>query len=547
MEYTFINELTQKVAAHQQLLSKGLEPLEGQNIINAFSELRSLQAASGTYPDLSNPGLIQIYECLEKNKFIIRRSDTEFLVNTQKIHSLEFDQLISQFSGPELETPLSVQEQLNLKLRFRGEKFNVSIGTFEKINVSSNEFLKRINMKDVNESILEGRCVPQFVFAGKATRLGMGALFGLSIQDIIDTYCQSHPVARDLELKIKDQSCLRYDLTLGQRICLQYRYCLERLATSCGYSVSECLMNQLIIIHVGEEDFKGFSRVFKEADFFGFHPENVIFVVQKNYPAFTYRNNTLCALEDLPRYPYGHGQTLSQLLLPNTGIRFGESGFETYKESIYSILRKKNARMFMARRINDLTCMDNACLDTSRIGFGLEKMRQGHHVIVELVSNPEGQKGGAWLKWKDGKRHHEFLLETINAGTPTLRSALSDLQDDYFVRHGSGAPYNKFSQMYSLESLDFLNRSGLHQNLRLRNEGYTLESTSGDITWIDGVNAAGFMVVENGKDSVIHDFKDIGNIGEAIRIALQQESQPGFESLVKQYIHKRNHHDESDE
>ena len=140
-------------------------------------------------------------------------------------------------------------------------------------------------------------------------------------------------------------------------------------------------------------------------------------------------------------------------------------------------------------------------------------MEGGSHLVAELVSNPDRQKGGNAVRRK--ATGQDVLLETPNTqGSPVL----SDLIDR-LAR--IGAPYNRFRLIYRISGIRPVIAEGLGTNVRYKDGFFTVELVTGDLTQSEKSHAVFF---QKSPEEVIHDFKGFGNLPEALGFAARQES-----------------------
>ncbi len=451
--------------------------------------------------------------------------------------------------------------------------------------------------------LMEGGYAPQLIYAGAATRLGLGGIIDIDgadvarkivedlenfkaknnkpgtlkevLQDISNTYDNTNPKATEdllkefcpqmiykmfinqkankdmakdekkafLEQLVKDlegyeafvSGDKNFNLSFGERQLLQMRLFYENLAKKYGKNPAEVLARQTFIIHLSENTAQENIDTFVKANFFGFKPENMIFVIQDTFHTFV-KNEKEDFVESTTSstYPYGHGYTLLQLNEARAS-QFGDG--KVLEGTVKDYLKQKGVKIFGATRINDLTRISEEAISVPRITHAMKEIAKGHKVVVELVGNPAKQKGGAWLQWLQDKtgKSHAFLLETMNADTPAWKEALAQLYKQFEAEYNTGVPYNKFAQIYDIDSLNEL-KDGLNPSLRVRgNEGLSLEWVSGDFTWKEGVNASAFQFAENGKDALIHDFKAPKNLKEALGFIQTQDNNSDFERLAAEY------------
>jgi hypothetical protein len=146
-------------------------------------------------------------------------------------------------------------------------------------------------------------------------------------------------------------------------------------------------------------------------------------------------------------------------------------------------------------------------------------------VVIELVANPAGQKGGNWVRLR--KSDHCFLIEGMNAK--------ADGWPDFLERH-RGAPYNAFRNLYHGSGLQaILAKDSLPDHLRIRKlpsgggkgpkVGLYLESVTGDITQLPAARAAAFRRDEREE---IHDLKELKDLPDGMDFVRAQDQDEEF-------------------
>jgi len=339
-------------------------------------------------------------------------------------------------------------------------------------------------------------------------------------------------------------------LKLGERQLIQYYVFLQNLAQRESKDFQKVLENHRLVIHVNDDIEEDVKRDLLKNNFYGFKPSNILIVRQPVLPLYVVdQAGNVVAAPTNEKYVYGHGYATEQLKLAEQSYWIDANGvIHNVKESVISTVKANGALYMGTHRINDLTRLT---LDTTVDGFSydivdLDKlalsiylMDNGYNISVELVDNPEGQKGGLWLE--DAVR--SFLLEGMNTKgddekAKMLQAKLTELTREVQGRGLGGIPYNAFRLVYKLSDeggvpgLDSVLADGLPNSIRTRKtkDGKTyiqLELVTGDITRQSNARARGIMR----KSELIHDFKEPKNLIEALRF-MQQDSSPAFRTAV---------------
>jgi glycogen debranching enzyme len=399
--------------------------------------------------------------------------------------------------------------------------------------------------KRARDGILRGRVVMEFIFAGAATRLGLGPMYGADLKAVADVIAGrpaavSEAVRKRILQKVAElpedvrtsvgsaaaEGGPLFNLGLGTRQILQYRLELERLAREAGEDPGALLARTPLVVHVNEEVWEDVRRDFVENGFFGFDPANVLFVEQPVYRGYRYEDGALELNEASDALPLGHGHGLLQLAQAGEAVRLDAAGRPAPVEgSVIDELERRSVQALVAHRINDMTMWTGDVLDADRVAMMLHAMDRGHNVVVELVGNPGKQKGGNAIRHEHEGVTVDMLIETSNTkGSERLTAFLDE-------RAKQGAPYNAFRNGYKLSALRELLSDGLPANLRYKNGHFYVELVSGDVTQKPAAKAVFFQ--KSGE--LIHDFKEFKNLPEALAYLAAQDAQPEMQARAAAY------------
>jgi phosphomannomutase len=348
--------------------------------------------------------------------------------------------------------------------------------------------------------LLSGDYVPQFIFAGAATRLNRGPMYNLDIWDIA------------FELGKAKPEDAKYHMGMGPRQIVAYRLALEELARQNGASVQDVLARQKMIVNVNADIEQIVLDDFIKNNFYGFRPENVYFITQPTFHGFKFQNGSLEFDAQSPTVPYGHGHNFMQLGEKGQAFILGTDGSRHYlNDSILS--QFSDSVLIGSHRINDLTKLSkDSVISVDKLAFAISKIEHGFDVVAELVDNPNKQKGGNALK--NTRTRKSFLIEASNVkGNPGLVSLLDEAGK-------IGAPYNAFRLVYGVGKLKKILAEPLPFNLRFKDGYFYLEAVTGDMTQMPQTNAA-FM--SSGEQ--IHDFKEPKNMDDALKYLQQSDNQ----------------------
>ncbi|MCX7940407.1 MAG: hypothetical protein N2555_01365, partial [Endomicrobia bacterium] len=218
-------------------------------------------------------------------------------------------------------------------------------------------------------------------------------------------------------------------------------------------------------------------------------------------------------VEGSAKLPYGHGYATAQLKKSLSAFKLTKAGAKRQlKTPVLDLLIRRGVRYVGTHRVNDLTKflvenvdeLQGSVLEIDKLAYAIYQIEENNrNVVVELVENPAGQKGGNMFEYV-GK---QFLVETLNAkGVDKLR--------ELFDKAGElKTPYNAFRLIYDAKSLGKLLDKGLPYNLRFKDGYFYLEAVTGDITQLEGANVVGYKKA----GELIHDFKELKNLEEAIK------------------------------
>lgn len=340
-------------------------------------------------------------------------------------------------------------------------------------------FVERL--KSAERTILEGNYVLRLLGAGKATRLNRGAMWAIDIGEVIEE-------GSDLDVN-QD-----YTFGMGPRQLIAYRLLIESLAQRNGFDQMEALNNQKLIIHLNDEVESLALNDLLEQDFYGFNPNNIYFINQPEFLGYSLRYGMELEQSDVSKpLVYGHGDNVAQLAAPNETYQIDRKGNKTYLS--IDVLSLLGERYVATHRINDMTKFTSGTVvDVEKLALSMHLQEQGSKVVIDLVENPNKQKGGtAIMNVSTGRK---FLFEGLAAkGSEALTELINKLGDE-------GAPYNSFRDLHRADTLrQLITTHDLKKYLRVKDGYLYLESVTGDLTQFDDANVT---FVEGG---VIQDFK----------------------------------------
>jgi len=388
------------------------------------------------------------------------------------------------------------------------------------------------------ELLLSGGYAPQFLFSGAATRLGLGSMYVVDLRTLAEEIrSRRHGLVLEsfeglpqpFRSAITGAPVPRFSLGLGPRQLLEYRSRLETLAAAAGVSPERAVRAAAFVLHLGQRSEEAVLDDLVENDFYGFDPDKALFLTQPMGHGLLFKEGGLVQDPESVRLPAGHGYPMAQLFQRGTGFRLDAAGRRRPLDgTVEEELRRLGVKLLGSHRVNDLDRLEAAAADPVRLGLGLELMGDlddpgsGHNFIVELVDNPKNQKGGFWKR--DKRTGIKALAESMNLKTPELAAFSGSLKN---------APYNSFRNLYKLSSLgEVLSGSGFFTPfVRFRGGRLYPETITGEATGYPGFRTEAFRLA----GQLIHDFKELSDLPEALDFASRQESVPAFAALAEKY------------
>ena len=380
-----------------------------------------------------------------------------------------------------------------------------------------NNFKSSVNFQpfraQATKVLLDGNYVPQFIFAGAATRLGRGEMYPLDIWDI----------AKEKQ-KIGESDGV-YKIGMGPRQIIAYRMALEREAGKAGLDRKEVLLRQKMIFNINENVAETVLRDMQENNFYGFNRENILFIIQPIFLGMKLEGGQMTVAPESNAIPSGHGYATMQLKEKGQAFRLTAAGQREILTEQSALDTLRDDMFIGTHRINDLTRLtSDSIMDIDKLAMQMYELSRGNNVVAELVANPGKQKGGTALK--NTQTGQSFLLETSNAkGSPELTALLNEAGE-------KGAPYNAFRLLYQVMTFKDLSKGNLPNNLRVKDGYIYAEAVTGDITQKSDAKAVFFTTGEE-----IHDFKEEKNIEDAVGFLRQQDQEiqknPEIKALVE--------------
>jgi hypothetical protein len=398
---------------------------------------------------------------------------------------------------------------------------------------------------DAEARLLSGEYIPQFVYAGAATRLLQDfeevlgqkldplpyRMYGLDLWDVVRRM-QSLDEAALLRLfesqKVADPRRMidrlkavrvpdgARSLGMGPRQVVAYGALLRELAKKNGEKPSAVLKRQRPVFHINEEIADSVLKDFAANGYYGFDRSKVVFIIQPIFKGYRLDDAGVARADESPALPFGHGYAAAQLKYSDAFTVGARGEHRPLAKPFLDEMIAADAEsrfVISTHRINDATKFTTGrVVDLDNLALSLRLLEEGHGVTIELVGNPNKQKGGNNIRFKGERR--SFLIETSNSkGSPELTSVLDEAAK-------TNAPYNAFRLTSTPAAYKKLLDIGIRYNLRFKNGYFYLESVTGDLTQIPESHSVAIQK----KGELIHDFKQLANLLDAIEFVTKQDS-----------------------
>jgi len=383
--------------------------------------------------------------------------------------------------------------------------------------------------------ILDGKYGVEFFFAGAATRLrnSLERVLGKErAQKLAGPmyFVDIWAIAEALGYKLPEYALK--GVGMGPRQFLQLNTVLTQLALQAGVEPREVLSKQKIILHINSGIEERVRRDLVEHNFYGFNPQNIIFVVQPVLPGFKIEKDQVIPVVESPKYPYGHGYAFQQLLTSGVSYYIDRENRATYLDrNALEFLENSGVEILAMGRINDLTKFTSQILDIDKISFALRLIEQGYNIVTEIVYNPQQQKGGFFFK--DMQSGKQFFLEGLSLNTPELEQRVEELREKVSKEASPSLPNSVSRTYFEIHGLQNILSENLPLNLRIRGRGCLYpELLWGDVTRSRYAKTAGIMKGEE----FIQDFKELKDLSLAVNYLSVQDANSRFREITFTFI-----------
>jgi hypothetical protein len=274
--------------------------------------------------------------------------------------------------------------------------------------------------------------------------------------------------------------------------------------------LSQVFQNMKLIISVSD-DIKSIYDIFLNASkltgrrFFGFRPENVVFVDGGYGSGFEFNKESgLFEPAKNSKTSWNHGFAFAELawaawpqayILTGDRTLSGEPIIRPISDSVFYYALKRGAEYSSIHRVNDLILLHpDMALDIDMFGAFLNlAQNSGINLYMEMMANPTGQKGG-WALTKDGT--YLTLFETL--ATKDSQGDISRRMDEIAkiapkIGAHKGIPYNRLYGYFDIkEVIRALISDDMPLSIKRDKKNPNIvspEIPTGDITHLNGVRA----------------------------------------------------------
>jgi hypothetical protein len=347
-------------------------------------------------------------------------------------------------------------------------------------------------------------------------------------------------------------------LTIGPRHIQALVDGIKAMAQKHGFDAKDVLSNLKLTLGVNNEILEDAAQDLKDNNFFGLNPENIVFVMNDFSPAYVLDKDGKFTLAEYSIHTnYNHGFNIINANTKYSSYAYDEKAgrFVLQEDKALDYLLNKGAKTTLIHRSNDLiTMVPEQALDLDMYAaYRYLHNEYGANVLVEVLNNFTGQKGGLLLARTDQKQQGPFgfLAEGLAVKTPVVETALAQITKEYQAQGLPGIPYNRLYQYFDIADA----KSNLDSNnnlmpMSIKDEAktpdgkktkgyYSPEIPTGDQTILDGSKTAAVMrrndfLLDNGilpedihytkgQGTLIHDFKELKNLPDAIAVVDHQD------------------------
>ena len=346
-------------------------------------------------------------------------------------------------------------------------------------------------------------------------------------------------------------------ITIGPRHIQALVDGIHAMAQKHGFDAKEVLLNLKLTLGVNNEILEDAQEDLKANNFFGLNPANIVFVMNDFAPAYKLVNGEFVLAEDEVHTNYNHGFNIINANTEYSSYIYdpAQRKFVLQQDKALDYLLEQGAKTTLIHRSNDLITMVPECALDIEMYSVYRQLHEEHgaNVMVEVLNNFSGQKGGLLLAREDQKQQGPFglLAEGLATKTDKVKDALKELTQAYQRKGLPGIPYNRLYQYFDIAQF----KANLDANhnlmpMSIKDEAktpdgkktkgfYSPEIPTGDQTILEGSKTVGVMrrkdfLIDNGvlpadkhytpgNGTLIHDFKELANLLAAIAIVDNQD------------------------
>ena len=346
-------------------------------------------------------------------------------------------------------------------------------------------------------------------------------------------------------------------LTIGPRHIHALVDGITKMAQTHGFDAKEVLSKLKLTIGVNNEILEDAQEDFKANNFFGLTPANAVFVMNDFAPAYKLVNGEFVPAEEGIHTNYNHGFNIINANTEYSSYIYDptQGRFVLQQDKALDYLLAHGAKTTLIHRSNDLiTMVPELALDLDMYAMYRHlHQKYGANVLIEVLNNLLGQKGGLLLARSDQQQQGPFglLAEGLATKTDKVQAALKELTETYQAKGLPGIPYNRLYQYFDIAKFKAnLDASSNLMPMSIKDDAktpdgkktkgfYSPEIPTGDQTILEGSKTVAVMrmndtLIDNrilpadpyytpGGGTLIHDFKELANLLTAIAVVGHQD------------------------
>ncbi|MBF0496257.1 MAG: hypothetical protein HQK58_06740 [Deltaproteobacteria bacterium] len=383
---------------------------------------------------------------------------------------------------------------------------------------------RHMNKEDLDlarQAILDGRVLFEHAAAGEATRLKLEIKFLINLKesmtlDKLIEFLAFDATVKEIEREIKIAPSELLHLSLGARHMLQISFEIFKLAREAGRDPVEVLANQVMLIIVNQASAERILNEFVAADFFGFRPQNTLFMIQEAFHGITYDGRQFAFDPDSPALLHNHGQMVMQETIDDQIFYLNPHQewrpVHLKADQFFDILDRMDDKISF--NIEDLNYLTRA-LDLPALALALKARDDGYRMVMEVTANsPEKpQKGG--MAAYDRSLHRNVMIESFQL------KGVSDSDIEYLNRNINHYPNPG-------EVFRKVRAQGLNMPFVVKHGFLYFQPVQGDINFL--VNT---LLITRKEVTPISAWKTPQDTVKAINAMFTQDRQIGFRAYAR--------------